>query len=97
MAEASGFLPTLTRSMVAVSTQGDNMSTKDFVTCCEHIIPVFGMLGTVFSMAKRDFNSKKDSLAGISDQLVTLQAIVAEDKANGTVTTKDSCSRNLHR
>lgn len=47
-----GFLPQLTQLVAAAGLQGDAIRTADFVACCEHILPIFEMMGTVFYVAK---------------------------------------------
>ncbi|KAL0042833.1 hypothetical protein WJX79_001075 [Trebouxia sp. C0005] len=90
------FLPGLARAFEGVDTRGD-LSTLQFAKACEAILPVFDRLGQAFAFAKKDMVVKRESLEQASSRLPTLNAVVAADKKAGTVTTKNSCSRNLHR
>lgn len=90
------FLPGLARAFENVDISGD-LSTLQFAKACEAILPVFDRLGPVFAYAKSELITKRDSLEQAATRLPTLTAVVAADKKAGTVTTKNSCSRNLHR
>lgn len=90
------FLPGLARAFAGIDVHGE-LSTLQFAKACEAIMPVFDRLGPVFAYAKTELIAKRESLEQASSSLPTLNAVVAADKKAGTVTTKNSCSRNLHR
>ncbi|KAL0030221.1 hypothetical protein WJX77_003427 [Trebouxia sp. C0004] len=90
------FLPGLARAFESLDISGD-LSTLQFAKACEAILPVFDRLGQAFVFAQKDMVVKRESLEHASSRLPTLNAVVAADKKAGTVTTKNSCSRNLHR
>mmetsp|Transcript_16559 Transcript_16559/g.35834 ORF Transcript_16559/g.35834 Transcript_16559/m.35834 type:complete len:229 (+) Transcript_16559:101-787(+) len=92
-----GFLPDLVKLLRLVISEGGHVSTADFTKLMDHLITVFDYLGTVLHFAKHDMLVKNDSLKAAALQKPTLKDIVDADKAAGTVTTKNSCARNLHR
>eukprot|EP00891_Asterochloris_glomerata_P009636 jgi/Astpho2/9636/e_gw1.00146.147.1_t len=77
--------------------RSSNIQTMQFAKACEAILPVFDKLGTIFSFAKSELISKRETLEQIAPKLPTLNEVVAADKKAGTVTVKNSPSRNLHR
>lgn len=90
------FLPGLARAFESFDTSVE-LSTLQFTKACDAILPVFDRLGAVFAFAKSELIAKKESLEQAAAKFPTLNAVVAADKKAGTVTTKNSCSRNLHR
>ncbi|CAL8471934.1 g11476 [Coccomyxa elongata] len=90
------FLERLTRAFLSLDAE-KHVNTKEFNAAVEAILPVFDHLGTVFSFAKGEMNTKRESLVKIQDNLPTLTEVVEQDKKTNTVTKKNSCARNLHR
>lgn len=90
------FLSQLTEAFERIKEE-DAVSTRDFAAACERILPIFDHLGTVFAFAKTELAEKKESLVRIQDRLVTLNSVVDADAKAGTLTTKNSCARNLFR
>jgi hypothetical protein len=91
------FLSGLTQALVVVHAKGKPISTIDFITVCERILPVFDHLGSVFVFAKNEMSSKKDSIIKVAATHTTLDQIIDADKVAGVTTKKNSCARNLHR
>eukprot|EP01026_Neomeris_dumetosa_P080139 TRINITY_DN882_c0_g2_i1.p1 TRINITY_DN882_c0_g2~~TRINITY_DN882_c0_g2_i1.p1 ORF type:complete len:204 (-),score=11.43 TRINITY_DN882_c0_g2_i1:318-929(-) len=94
--EQDKFLDKLITGISVVSEQ-QQINTLDFTQAVEQILPAFCYLGTVFNFAKSEMEGKNKSLVEASVKFPMLQDILAEDKKKGTVTTKNSPSRNLHR
>jgi hypothetical protein len=84
-------------SAFEVISNETSIPTEAFCQCCDKVLPFFSYLGSVFYIAKSEFESKKHSLVGVASTLITLDAVLAADKEADTVTIKNSCSRNLHR
>lgn len=70
---------------------------KDFIHSSEAILPMFDHLGPVFGVARSEFSSKLSSLVGASAKFEHLTAMIAADVAARCATSKNSCTRNLHR
>eukprot|EP01025_Chloroclados_australasicus_P008515 TRINITY_DN1303_c0_g1_i1.p2 TRINITY_DN1303_c0_g1~~TRINITY_DN1303_c0_g1_i1.p2 ORF type:complete len:208 (+),score=27.62 TRINITY_DN1303_c0_g1_i1:146-769(+) len=90
------FLDQLISGVQVISEQNE-INTLDFTKAVSVILPAFNYLGTVFAFAKSEMEGKNKSLVDASGKFPKLKDILAEDKKNGTITTKNSPSRNLHR
>lgn len=93
---SSSFLLQLASAFESISSE-TTIPTDAFCQCCDKVLPFFDHLGSVFYIAKNEFETKKQSLVEVACSLATLDAVLAADKAANRVTTKNSCSRNLHR
>jgi hypothetical protein len=72
-------------------------NTADFATLCDCQLKIFDHLGAFMYYAKVEMNAKNQTLKDAAPKLPTLAQMVEADQAAGTVTTKGSCSRSLHR
>jgi len=79
------------------SSSAKQLSTLEFVATSEQILPFFDHLGPVFSVARHEFASKLQTLREAAGAHATLASIVAQDRAAGRATAKNSATRNLHR
>mmetsp|Transcript_9791 Transcript_9791/g.31821 ORF Transcript_9791/g.31821 Transcript_9791/m.31821 type:complete len:195 (-) Transcript_9791:186-770(-) len=73
----------------------EKIPTEQFADACSHLQPIFDSLGTVLYFASADFKSKTADVRGCAEAYASLDAILAKDVAEGTVTVKNSHSRNL--
>lgn len=94
--ESSEFLPSLTRSFSSIDVQ-QPISTQEFVDACAKVMPIFDHIGTVFLIAKHEFETKRNTVAAEASSKPLLNDIVEAGKAEKTITVKNSPGRNLHR
>lgn len=90
-------LVALAVSLRQTSKSAPNISTEDFVACCDKILPFFDHLGPVFFVARSEFQGKLDTIKQQVPTKPSLRDVVAADKAANTATVKNSTTRNLHR
>jgi hypothetical protein len=93
---AAPFLPTLAERFTRLQ-QDTQLKTAGFCEAMALILPVFDHLGMFFQFAKQEMSGKVDTLVKAQGEQPTLNEVVAHCKKAGTVTTKNSTARNLHR
>eukprot|EP00878_Enallax_costatus_P001071 GHUV01001208.1.p1 GENE.GHUV01001208.1~~GHUV01001208.1.p1 ORF type:complete len:223 (+),score=32.11 GHUV01001208.1:201-869(+) len=91
------YLEVLALRLRQTSKSAPRIGTKDFVECCDTILPFFDHLGPVFHVARGEFQQKLDTLKLQAEQKPYLYDIVEADKRAKKATVKNSCTRNLHR
>eukprot|EP00879_Flechtneria_rotunda_P006022 GHRR01006334.1.p1 GENE.GHRR01006334.1~~GHRR01006334.1.p1 ORF type:complete len:174 (+),score=39.73 GHRR01006334.1:255-776(+) len=91
------YLVQLASSLKRTANQTPNVTTKEFVECCNTILPFFDHLGPVFAVARGEFQQKLESLKQQSECKPYLIEIVEADKQANRATVKNSATRNLHR
>lgn len=96
MASDDRFLPKLTQSLDVLEGQ-NQMPTEDFCAAMSLILPVFDHLGVFFHFAKAEMGGKVTNLDASKGQMATLDDVVGQCRADGTLTVKNSPARNLHR
>lgn len=79
------------------SKSAPNIATREFVECCDTILPFFDHLGPVFHVARGEFQQKLDTLKSQSSEKPLLVDIVEADRRANRATVKNSATRNLHR
>ena len=94
---ADRFLPRICLALQRVLDQGDDISTLQFTELMQTVMEVFDLLGPVLYFAKSELATKCESLKKRAETHGTLRELVQADKDSGTVTTKNSPARNLHR
>lgn len=91
------FLSSLVGAAKLAADEGSSLSTAGFTSLIDHVVRVFDYLGPLLQVARMDMVVKNGTLKDASGRLPLLADMVQADRAANTVTTKDSCSRNLHR
>lgn len=71
--------------------------TAPFAEASASLLPLLSALGSVFNFATKDLTTKRADLLACAAAYPTLDVLIAADVAAGTVWTKNSHSRNLHR
>eukprot|EP00955_Chlamydomonas_euryale_P084820 364009-Chlamydomonas_euryale.AAC.6 len=101
---SQGFLPGIAAGAAALLAEGDRgggsgvaLRTADLASCVDAIAEIFDHMGPVLHFARADMTSKVESLRSVAPQRPTLAEVVESDKAAGTLTTRGSPARNLHR
>jgi hypothetical protein len=79
------------------SASAKDLSTLEFVSTSETLLPFFDHLGPVFSVARNEFAAKLETLRAAADAHATLASMVRHDRAAGRAAVKNSATRNLHR
>lgn len=93
----SSNLVALAVSLRQTSKSAPDISTQDFASCCEQMLPFFDHLGPVFHVARSEFQGKLETLKHQAGSKPLLKDVVAADKAAKVATVKNSATRNLHR
>ncbi|KAM7271354.1 hypothetical protein ACFE04_030568 [Oxalis oulophora] len=74
-----------------------DLEVAPFSEACSLVSPLFGCLGIAFKFAEMDYVAKVHDLAGVSGQILTLNAILDKDVEKKTVKVAGSHTRNLLR
>lgn len=74
------------------SKSAPNIATREFVECCDTILPFFDHLGPVFHVARGEFQQKLDTLKSQSSEKPLLVDIVEADRRANRATVRSSSS-----
>jgi hypothetical protein len=89
---SSSSLHQLATQLRNTSKSAPNIATREFVDCCDTILPFFDHLGPVFHVARGEFQQKLETLKTQSSEKPLLVDIVEADRRANRATVRNSRS-----